>query len=251
MLTLKQVKILHVMIFIAVLGFSVRLVGVANGLMNVVNTAQAEDRGSTHDEKPMEMAQKSGESSHGEDAGEKHDAEGSMEETVSDPIADQMIFEEEMEGGDDKWRDASDSDISYSNIRMEIYKDLAERREMLEGKEKALATREAMLRAAEKELDQKYQELFQLRGEIEQLLEKQSEEEQTRITSLVKIYEGMKAKEAARIFDTLDLDVLVSVMSHMSERKLSGILAAMNPERARTVTILLAEEKKLPQLPEN
>ena len=60
----------------------------------------------------------------------------------------------------------------------------------------------------------------------------------------------MKAKDAARIFDTLDLDVLVSVVSQMSERRLSPILAGMNPERARTVTIVLAEQKQLPKLPQ-
>ena len=95
----------------------------------------------------------------------------------------------------------------------------------------------------------KYKELLKLRSEIEDLLGQQSEAEKARIDSLVKIYEGMKPKDAARIFDTLDLDVLVAVMSKMSERKLSPILAAMNPERARTVTIMLAEEKQLPELP--
>ena len=85
----------------------------------------------------------------------------------------------------------------------------------------------------------------------EKLLEDQSEEEKARIASLVKIYEGMKPKEAARIFDTLDLDILVNVVSQMSERKLSPVLASMNPERARTVTIMLAEQKTLPEMPEN
>ena len=51
--------------------------------------------------------------------------------------------------------------------------------------------------------------MAELRGKIESLLETQSEQEQARIKSLVKIYEGMKPKEAARIFDTLDLDVFV------------------------------------------
>jgi flagellar motility protein MotE (MotC chaperone) len=37
----------------------------------------------------------------------------------------------------------------------------------------------------------------------------------------------------------------------MSERKLSPIIAAMNPERAKTMTIMLAQEKKLPTLPES
>ena len=59
----------------------------------------------------------------------------------------------------------------------------------------------------------------------------------------------MKAKDAANIFNTLDMDILISVMGRMSERKLAPILAEMNPDRARSVTIFLAEQKSLPTLP--
>ncbi|MCF8495418.1 MAG: hypothetical protein K9G62_01985 [Alphaproteobacteria bacterium] len=134
-------------------------------------------------------------------------------------------------------------------MRNELFEDLAKRRVVLEEREKALTTREAVLKATGQELNRKYEELSRLRGEIEKLLVQQSEEEKARIASLVKVYEGMKPKDAARIFDTLDLDVLVSVMSKMSERKISPVLASMDPERARTVTIILAEQKKLPTLP--
>ena len=89
-----------------------------------------------------------------------------------------------------------------------------------------------------------------MRSEVQDLLKQQNEEETARIASLVKIYEGMKAKDAARIFDTLDMDVLLEVMGKMSERKSAPILAAMNPERARSVTIMLAEQKALPTLDE-
>lgn len=266
MVSIKHIKILHIMIFIGVMGFSVRLIDVAQGVAGFMNTAQAEagevsgvqppSQSELNDpEEGMELAQadipESPEAETESDEAENEGAEPGEDTGAEEPneeIADELIFEDDT---DEKWRDATDGDITYSNIRMELFEDLTERRQEIERKERALSTREAMLRAAEKELDQKYQELDQLRAEIETLLEKQSEEEQGRLASLVKIYEGMKAKEAARIFDTLDLDVLVSVMSQMSERKLSGILAAMNPERARTVTILLAEEKQLPSLPDN
>ena len=149
------------------------------------------------------------------------------------------------------WRDYSDDEFEYSTVTREVFEDMAARRKKLDRREKELMTREALIRAAEQELDRKYQELTTLRHEIESLLEQQSEEEVARIQSLVKIYETMKPKEAARIFDTLDLDVLVTVMSRMSERRLSPILANMNPERARTITIMLAEEKQLPVLPDS
>ena len=58
----------------------------------------------------------------------------------------------------------------------------------------------------------------------------------------------MKPKDAARIFNTLDLDVLLNVVSRMSERKSAPVIASMDPERARTLTIMLMEQKALPTL---
>ncbi|MCB9978791.1 MAG: flagellar protein FlbB [Rhodospirillales bacterium] len=146
------------------------------------------------------------------------------------------------------WKDAADTDIEYADVKMELFQDLSSRRKSIETRERELATREAILKAGEQELDQKFRELETLRKEIEGLLQKQSSEEAARIGSLVKIYEAMKPKDAARIFDSLDMDVLMAVISRMSERKTSPIMAEMNPERARSITILLAQQKQLPVL---
>ena len=148
-----------------------------------------------------------------------------------------------------RWTDADDTDLELPELRVEMFKELISRREDLNKRQRILQQREALLRAAEQELERKYEELTQLRTEIGALLEKQSEEELARINSLVKTYEGMKAKDAARIFNTLSIDVLIEVMSGMSERKTAPILAEMDTDRARQVTILLAEQKKLPSLP--
>lgn len=147
-----------------------------------------------------------------------------------------------------EWKDSSDNELEYSAVNMQLFEDLAKRRTELDGRERELATRAALLQAAERNLDQKYKELNDLRTEVKELLQQQSDEETARIASLVKIYEGMKAKDAARIFDTLDMDVLLQVIGKMSERKSAPIIASMNPERARSVTIMLAEQKALPTL---
>jgi flagellar motility protein MotE (MotC chaperone) len=110
--------------------------------------------------------------------------------------------------------------------------------------------REALLSAAERELDQKLRELTVLQSEIEASMKKRSDEEIARIASLVKIYEGMKPKDAASILNTLDLDVLLVIMTQMSERKSSPIMAEMNPERARTLTIMMSEQRQKSSIPE-
>lgn len=149
-----------------------------------------------------------------------------------------------------EWPDASNTAARFSDKRMKLYKDLAERRKELNKRAEKLEKKKALLKAAEKELDQKYQELKKLRNEIKSLLKRQSEQKEKRISSLVKIYSGMKADDAARIFNTLEMNVLVEVMSRMSERNLAPILAEMDSEKARKVTMLLAEEKDLPSMPQ-
>ncbi len=232
-----QFRILPLLIVVAMLAFSVRLVDFAIGVSSLTGAAMAEDTAGKDHAAAMP------------DEGElKHADEESMEGEESDSHAsseDSMIDQEETQD----WRDAGEEEFEYSTITREVFEDLGKRRRGLDMREKEIMAREALLRAAEQEIDRKFQELSNLRIQIETLLEQQSKEELARVQSLVKIYEGMKPKDAARIFDTLDLDVLMTVMSRMSERRLSPILASMNPERARTITIMLAEEKQLPTLP--
>ncbi len=232
-------KLLPILIIVSVLSFSVRLTEVITGFSNLSSTAHARsDNKKDHDKK--DLSAKGGSKTH-----VKVDNKGKNKKGVHNSI--DIVDKDKVKAP--KWRDASDSDLDVSSIKLEMFEDLSRRREQIEKSEKDLAMREALLKAASQELDRKVQELSNLRKEIEKLLELQSGQEQKRIDSLVKIYEGMKPKDAARIFDTLDLDILVRVLSKMSERKVAPVLAAMNPERARTVTIMLAEEASLPALP--
>lgn len=241
---MSRLRLMPLLILVAMLAFSVRLAGVLTGY-NGEARAQAEVKADpppmpaqaeakpggiiiNDDTKKEEMPAESAEQADAKD-------KASPAATVSAPLVD--------------WKDAGDSDLDYTAVKMEMFQDLSARRKEIEKREAEMLQREALLKAAEQELDRKYQELDHLRAELKNLLQQQSTEETARIDSLVKIYENMKPKDAARIFDTLDLDILVSVTGKMSERKLSPILAAMNPDRARTVTIMLAEQKQLPELP--
>lgn len=259
-----RVRLLPLVILVALLSFSVRIAEFYAGWRSGVALAQEEVKVNPP-EFPAPAAPKTGEDS--QKAGEepaKADSIPGEPQSASTPAASATApaapdEKKDTEGqepimlggppGEGGWTDSSDSEMEYSSVKMELFEDLKKRRKALEEKEKQLATREALLKAGERELDQKYRELTVLKKEIEGLLQKQSEEEQGRIKSLVTIYENMKPKEAARVFDTLDMDVLVSILSRMAERKASPVLAEMNPERARAVTIILAQEKQLPTMP--
>jgi len=223
---LGRIRILPLLIVVAFFSLSVRVSDIAENYNILFNVAEAK----------QEVEAKAPEFP---DSGKA--------ETIHDDVKEKPLGDEKLKQA---WPDSSDMDLKFSSVKMELFKDLSIRRDKLDARENGLIRREALLQAAEKELDRKYQELKSIESEIKLLLDQQTEEENGRINSLVKVYEGMKAKDAARIFDVLDIDILVQVLSRMSERKLSPILASMNADRARSVTILLAEQKSFPSVPE-
>lgn len=132
----------------------------------------------------------------------------------------------------------------------EILQHYAERRAELDRRAREIDQRQALLEAAEKRIDQKLQELEKVRADIQKLLKTGDEQQSAQVESLVKIYETMKPKEAARIFEEMDMPVLLSVIQKMKETKTAPILAAMEPVKAKEVTSALMERKILPQAPQ-
>ncbi len=133
----------------------------------------------------------------------------------------------------------------FSQIDVDLLQSLAQRRQELDGWSKQVQLKENMLIATERRINDKIDNLEKMKKEIEDLLALYNEQEDTKIRSLVKIYENMKPKDAARIFEELDMPVLLIVVDRMSERKVSPILANMTPSKAKDLTVQLAEQRKL------
>jgi len=131
-----------------------------------------------------------------------------------------------------------------SNSEIRLLQALAQRRSTLDTREKSLNQREALLRAAEQKLVDRQKELLAMRSEVKGLLDDLDAKEKRRIGNLVKIYENMKPKDAALIFNELELPVLMSVVERMKVRKLAPIIASMNPEKARKITRTMAKRQK-------
>jgi flagellar motility protein MotE (MotC chaperone) len=58
----------------------------------------------------------------------------------------------------------------------------------------------------------------------------------------------MKPKEAAKIFETLEMPVLLGVVQKMKPARTAAVMAEMNPEKAKDVTIALTKQDQLPQV---
>ncbi|SDH81151.1 MotE family protein [Roseospirillum parvum] len=137
--------------------------------------------------------------------------------------------------------------IGFTQSEIEVLQKLAERREELEQREQSLAVQEALLQAAEERLDRRVEELRQLESRINDLVKTHDDQEQARLDRLVKVYTSMKPKDAARIFNGLDMPILLDLFEIMQERKAAPILAEMSADKARLLTEELSRRKDLPE----
>lgn len=133
-----------------------------------------------------------------------------------------------------------------TQAEIDLLQRLADRRELLESQEKEMEMRSGLLQAAEERIDKKIAELKNFQSTIEKLIKTYDDQQVAKIQSLVKIYENMKPKDAARIFEELDMDTLLLVSERMKERKLAPIMAKMNPRRATEITVELSRLRNLP-----
>jgi len=133
-----------------------------------------------------------------------------------------------------------------TQAEIDLLQRLADRRELLASQEKEMDMRSGLLKAAEERIDKKIVELKNFQSTIEKLIKTYDEQQVAKIQSLVKIYENMKPKDAARIFEELEMDTLLLVAERMKERKLAPIMAKMNPARATEITVELSRLRNLP-----
>jgi flagellar motility protein MotE (MotC chaperone) len=121
--------------------------------------------------------------------------------------------------------------------------ELRQRRQELEAREATLAARESMLAAAEQKLSSRVEQLQGLQKKLESLDAGHKQQEDAAWQGLVKVYETMKPRDAALIFNDLGMQVLLAVIDRMKEAKAAAILAAMAPDKAREVTMQLAQSR--------
>jgi flagellar motility protein MotE (MotC chaperone) len=160
---------------------------------------------------------------------------GQVAALTSDPVPANKDF---AGGEDDQIASASEVDVVNS---------LSKRRRELDARETQLNTQANMIAAAEMRVDGKIAQLKQLQAQITALLVQRDDTQKAQIASLVKTYSTMKAKDAARIFNSLPDDVLVPVAHDMKSDVLAQVLASMNADTAKALTVKLANRLTLPQ----
>lgn len=133
----------------------------------------------------------------------------------------------------------------FSESELDLLQNLARRRDELDRWERNIQVKEAALEATEQRINDKIEQIESMRKAVSELLSQYNTQEEAKLKSLVKIYENMKPDDAARIFDEVEMPILLLVIDKMAEKKAAPILARMDAKKAKQVTVELAEQRRL------
>jgi flagellar motility protein MotE (MotC chaperone) len=121
-----------------------------------------------------------------------------------------------------------------------ILERLQSRRQELEARAREIDIRESLLKSAEKRIESKVEEMKAVESRIGSATEAKTEADAARFKGIITMYEGMKPKDAAKVFDRLEMSVLFEIASQIAPRKMSDILGLMAPEAAERLTVEMA-----------
>jgi len=121
-----------------------------------------------------------------------------------------------------------------------ILERLQARRQELEQRAREIEIRESLLKSAEKRIEGRVEEMKATETRISTATGQKAEQDAARFKGIITMYEGMKPKDAAKVFDRLEMNVLYEIASQIAPRKMSDILGLMQPEAAERLTVELA-----------
>ncbi len=130
--------------------------------------------------------------------------------------------------------------VAVSPSERAILERLQSRRQELDARAREIEIRESLLKAAEKRAESRVEELKAIESRITVVTQQKNEADAARFKGIITMYEGMKPKDAAKVFDRLEMSVLFEIASQIAPRKMADILGLMSPEAAERLTVEMA-----------
>ncbi len=125
---------------------------------------------------------------------------------------------------------------TFSQSEIAILQELAERREALDIRSKEIDKKAVQLKVTEEEIGKKLTQLQNYEKKLRSLMKEYTAKEKEKLNALVKMYASMKPKDAARIFNTLDIEITTALVREMKPSTSSAIISQMNADKAREIT---------------
>ena len=233
-----RLRLLPILILTASLALTVRIGGLWQGIDGMARAQTTENTGENATAKPESEPS-------GEMANKQSPAEAASTSDPASPDAPAGATPAPVQTA--RVEDLPSDPLLMTDEEIDLLRALADRRKTLDERAQEIDDREILLQAAQRRIEEKVDGLEALKKSIEALLLEQEDKSEAQYDSLVKIYENMKPKNAARIFEELELAVLIPVVQRMKERKISPILAKMDPVKAKAITVELAQQNETPE----
>lgn len=110
---------------------------------------------------------------------------------------------------------------------------LAERKKELDAREEDLNKKSTEIAKQKEEIDQKLRELEQYRTKISSLLQERISSDSGKIDTLVQVYSNMKPSQAAKIFESMDEDLVIEILGRMKKKNAADIMNLVKAEKAQ------------------
>lgn len=110
---------------------------------------------------------------------------------------------------------------------------LAERKKLLDQREESLNKIVAEIAKQKEEIEEKLKKLEETRQRISTALEEKIKVDDGKVDTLVQMYTNMKPQQAAKVFETLDEELVIEILGRMKKKNAAEILNLIKPEKAQ------------------
>jgi len=117
---------------------------------------------------------------------------------------------------------------------------LQQRQSRLVEQEEALMGRLQALAVAEAIYEQNTKTLIEAENALAQTMARSETAAEDDISRLITVYETMKAKDAAALFEEMDPDFSAGFLGRMRPDAAAAIMAGLTPQKAYTISVVLA-----------
>jgi flagellar motility protein MotE (MotC chaperone) len=112
---------------------------------------------------------------------------------------------------------------------------LADRKRELDKREAELDRREEEVTKLKAEIEEKLVELKSYRNNISTLLQDRVSSDAAKVETLVQVYSNMKPSQAAKVFETMDEDLVIEILSKMKKKSAADILNLVKSDKAQVL----------------
>ncbi len=122
----------------------------------------------------------------------------------------------------------------------ELLTQLLRREEALAIREAAVLDKEKALQIADQAIEGRLAALQEAEENLRETLAYAEKAAETDLTRLTDVYQNMKPKDAAALFETMDPGFAAGFLSRMPPDAAAGVLAGLSPESAYTISVIMA-----------